>query len=79
MLRLDFWPENRASRLARTWATFTIFLKITQKKFFLQNFCFFRRFRPKFTPPSPLCISDEPSVYTHHINLGTRDFSRFTV
>ena len=50
MLRLDFWPENQASRLARTWASFTIFLNY-QKNFFFQNFCFFRRFRPKFTPP----------------------------
>ena len=38
MLRLDFWPENRASRLARTWAPLTIFFTNFPKKIFFGKF-----------------------------------------
>ena len=31
MLRLDFWPKNRASRLTRTWASIYHFFKFKKK------------------------------------------------
>ena len=57
VLRLDFWSKHRASRLARTWATITIFKKFPKKNFFFWNFFLLHRFRPKFTALALLRIS----------------------
>ena len=63
MLRLDFWPETRASRLGPIYH----FKKKLPKKFFFRNFCLFHRFRPKFTALALLRISGEKGAifYSH--------------
>ena len=42
------------------------------KNMFLENYCIFRRFRPKFTPSSPLCISGENNGFWAIFSLAWR-------